>query len=577
MASVQDNNSLLLYRVGPVLCCAPSLMVETIIQPPTLTRTPGSSSAKPGIFKHAGHIVSSFDLRYKFGVEQKNWIQPGRMILTQLEKGNVGFWVDEILAVIEFPPKGWGALPAGIPRGIFSKTLLLDNKIYLYAEFEKLFTIQDTGYLKQYIQQILQKENTRKTLTDSGEVSTGKMQSKTSPRDLPTTNNTVPETETGSADTSSTSTASTIPANKNTIPSTPVTVKHTADANKKLNTNNTVTQNSDTQKSLSSSVHPATPASSSDIPVPEIKPGAMENKTTREKTSVGINTQKSTHSIVTENTNTKPVVKPARTSLQIKEETRQISSAVPDTDEKSSGAWLAVVFLLLLFSGLGSGIWYILKPRSAILTVSTDYTETHTETNNYEYQSYSATVKPAQTEPASTESNVHKEPVTAQPSGAVATTPTESEKQSTTNISENKTGTTTADGGNAYRASIKQDQDGVTIILDSPADDPVFRQEDKPDVTPVNSDKETTETSTPQKAVTAAVEVQPVRTQIEIIHIVVKGDTLWHIARRYVNNPYRYPELARLSNIKNPDRIYPGNRVRIIKRQHQARKQNESK
>ena len=49
-----------------------------------------------------------------------------------------------------------------------------------------------------------------------------------------------------------------------------------------------------------------------------------------------------------------------------------------------------------------------------------------------------------------------------------------------------------------------------------------------------------------------------------IRHFVVKGDTLWHIAKRYINNPYRYPELARLSKIKNPDLIYPGDRVKII-------------
>ena len=52
--------------------------------------------------------------------------------------------------------------------------------------------------------------------------------------------------------------------------------------------------------------------------------------------------------------------------------------------------------------------------------------------------------------------------------------------------------------------------------------------------------------------------------QQEVIHIVVRGDTLWFIAKRYVNNPLRYPELARLSNIKNPDLIYPSDRVRIF-------------
>ena len=50
----------------------------------------------------------------------------------------------------------------------------------------------------------------------------------------------------------------------------------------------------------------------------------------------------------------------------------------------------------------------------------------------------------------------------------------------------------------------------------------------------------------------------------EIIHIVVKGDTLWHIAEFYIKDPYRYPELAKLSSIKNPDLIYPGDKVRII-------------
>ncbi len=53
----------------------------------------------------------------------------------------------------------------------------------------------------------------------------------------------------------------------------------------------------------------------------------------------------------------------------------------------------------------------------------------------------------------------------------------------------------------------------------------------------------------------------------EIIHIVARGDTLWHIATRYLGNPWRYPELAELSRIKDPDWIYPGDIIRIIKKQ----------
>ena len=48
-----------------------------------------------------------------------------------------------------------------------------------------------------------------------------------------------------------------------------------------------------------------------------------------------------------------------------------------------------------------------------------------------------------------------------------------------------------------------------------------------------------------------------------ITHVVVKGDTLWHIAQTYLKDPFRYPELAALSKINNPDLIYPNEIVHI--------------
>ncbi len=46
-------------------------------------------------------------------------------------------------------------------------------------------------------------------------------------------------------------------------------------------------------------------------------------------------------------------------------------------------------------------------------------------------------------------------------------------------------------------------------------------------------------------------------------HVVVRGDTLWDISETYVKDPFRYPELAKLSSITNPDLIYPNDQVRI--------------
>ncbi len=50
------------------------------------------------------------------------------------------------------------------------------------------------------------------------------------------------------------------------------------------------------------------------------------------------------------------------------------------------------------------------------------------------------------------------------------------------------------------------------------------------------------------------------------LHTVVRGDTLWDIAARYVGSPWAFRELARNSNIRNPDLIYPGDRIVVILR-----------
>ncbi|MCW9055126.1 MAG: chemotaxis protein CheW, partial [Gammaproteobacteria bacterium] len=148
---LQDADALLLYKVGPVFCCSPTLTVEAVILPPKLTHAPGYSEAEPGVFKHACGIVHVVDLRKRFGVERENWKDPGKIIVVEIEGGYAGFWVDEILDVMHFPEKGWSNVPACIPRTVFKRTLLLKNDIQLYCDFEALFKFKETGYLREYI------------------------------------------------------------------------------------------------------------------------------------------------------------------------------------------------------------------------------------------------------------------------------------------------------------------------------------------------------------------------------------------------------------------------------------------
>jgi len=56
-------------------------------------------------------------------------------------------------------------------------------------------------------------------------------------------------------------------------------------------------------------------------------------------------------------------------------------------------------------------------------------------------------------------------------------------------------------------------------------------------------------------------------------HVVQRGDTLWGIARLFLTNPWRWPELwgMNLEQIRNPHLIYPGQRLVLLRADGRAR------
>jgi chemotaxis signal transduction protein/LysM repeat protein len=67
---------------------------------------------------------------------------------------------------------------------------------------------------------------------------------------------------------------------------------------------------------------------------------------------------------------------------------------------------------------------------------------------------------------------------------------------------------------------------------------------------------------TPDNPVAESLAV-PTGTPAARTYVVVRGDTLWDIAKKHAGDASRYPELAKRSSIGNPHRIHPGDVVRI--------------
>ena len=628
---LSDNqHSLLTFRVGPVLCCAPSLPVESIITPPNkLTQPPGSNPANPGIFRHGSHIVKVIDLRQKFGVELSQQTQPGNLIITRFNDESTAFWIDQIIDVFDFPKEGWGNLPAAIPRGVFSRTLLLQQNIHLYSEFEKLGSIQDLGYLKHYIQQ-LQKLDKKSEAQDSSSVkedvktTTASAQSaanktethKTTSTDKHTKDNTDTEIK-GHTETVKPALSTTVGNDKDpyflekntNTPETTLSSISKPSNQPYVNTTSAGAKNDKSEQSRHVSVNSTN----------QHKAPLTASKLTAANMSSVNNAVRNEGKAASTTENTIAINKPAeqkntyeqnaskhdpmhKTSIQT-----QVKNNIED-NESSYGILIFILIIISLLFILGYFLLFSTETNHEIQQNKTSSTVTSSLTNE----------KPSYTYPEPEPDNeileeVEKQfsPTTKKDTVDKAITP-QSNVNELINQEDNLL-TKTTEPAQPYRADISQQQDEITITLHRPA--PVtsepeieakFATEidqgieekknelvDSPsatkEISPFSSSVKETITIKEESSVSSTTneqeqikDAEQSEGKIEInvekntntktkkdkaiqefIHIVKKGDTLWAIAKKYVNDPFLYPELARLSNIKNPHRIYPGNRVRI--------------
>ena len=452
--TINDANALLVFSVGPVLCCAPTLAVETVMMPPLIHKTPGSDRNHPGVFRHNQGMVSVVDLRQRFGVEEDAWQTPGRIIVAEISGGHAGFLVDSILDVMLWPEQGWGALPAMVPRDVFKRTLLLKDQIHLYTDFEELFHFRESGYLRAHIAALVEKQKQVAGENKANEIpitpavslqSPAVLQVKQSDSEKEISHSVVTETRPVQTPWTNASPERRAAPSSNKKPESGLKTRPAATTN--------LRRYDDT------------------MPKPQIKTPAFIEPSFAVPVTVTDN-----------NKSFEPNVKPL-----IEENTRvDTASGKLIMAGLVAALLVAVTFVMMSFN----------KPEITITTQPEQVTRKAEQTSDV----------------------VETEPV------------------------------------QDYQASITQDDEGIVITIDTAPEDLLKQQ-------PVNEP-----TNENQPDTSAGVISTPVPEEKTIVHVVVKGDTLWAIANRYVRDPWRYPELAKLSNIKNPHRIYPGNKVKIIMR-----------
>ena len=657
--SIQDSNALLLYKVGPVLVCSPTMLVEAVVMPPKFTATPGSGEAEPGVFKSIHGLVRVVDLRLRFGVDKDDIVTPGRIIIAEVEGGHAGFWVDEIEDVTAFPETGWSQVPSHIPREVFSRTLVQDNQIRLYADFEKLDKFKSTGYLRRHIEILKAKKEDKEAVANK--VSVKDKTTKTTDSDQPEKDSKTPEVtarplaETESQEISSTDSFN----NKNRLAAkSPRPADSPLPREKKSPSN-------DLKKPTTAETSRTLAAGKSKQAVTNASPALSRAQTA----TVSSTRQKQTVSQTPGGVSTsgKPVsfgdsAKAAGQAFQASQTAKsELAMSVGGsmagsmdrsmerpTEKKGAEHSSHGMAMLMTIALVVVGLMFIVYQMFESLENGAEKT-TYNNSQPLEYGLDNEYLDRTMEEASIVGSRENKADIATEP---VEMETTEQEKQpgDEEKLALNKPGLTEnlsaeqeikADPGPEQdveaeaegRVKISRNPEGVVIVVDETMNNnemplsqtvndsestpriPITEQtknlsthavkeQDELDLKPAPVEKTLAEESSgnkeniemlrvekqrekPAKQENSIEKTEPVNrpvkksqpeplsptsktTRRKFIHIVVKGDTLWHIAKRYINNPWRYPELAKLSKIKNPDLIYPGDKVVIIIKSNQS-------
>lgn len=527
---------LLIFRVGPAICCVTSNSVETIMRPPE-KETHGKDGNLPEIFRHGGRIARVVDVRLKFGLSAAENAADGNIILSKTDKGLFAFWVDQIINVIDADEGKWGMLPPKLPRDVFSATFMLNDDILLFTDFASIQQMKPSVGLREHLE-LLAQNRTEKVVD---ETTVGK------------------STEETAAD-----------SEKDPVKAEPAAIKSEATG----------------KAELKPEPKPAPSPRPVSTPVPKTEPIKVPERPRAAKPAVAEVRETTTPRSVTASAEPAPRVSQHRTTATPPPpmpksgraaQTPPRNERVYVDDDEEEGSWLfPLIVMLTLVAVLGGG-WYFYNNLSS---PATGYARAGYEAADsaLETDSMVEDENPPSTYQLSDEPVDEPQPDNTLIANNYDTPPAIEEPQEEPQVAEpilEEPVVEQAPPEDQYSATIEKEDNVLTITLDNPEGDALKGPEEtdvpKPtasdisEAAPADSDTAVVEEAPAEETGKVADEgpEEPVAQTTIITHVVEKGDTLWDIAEKYVKDPYKYPELAKYSDIKNPDLIYPGDIVRI--------------
>ncbi|MDH5424283.1 MAG: chemotaxis protein CheW [Gammaproteobacteria bacterium] len=523
------NSNFVIFKIGPVPCCVDANSVYLVIEPPAhITAIPGSNSYRPGLFTHTKRAVAVYDVRTKFNLPTG---QRGKILIAEINNRLLGFWVDSIQEIISSNQGTWQPLPAECPRELFDGVLLYKSQLVFKTGFEALSNAQVNTRAHLFINQFIN-ESTHADVTTSKQSVT---------QNPPVLSNSAKPTE----------------HVRNEPTHSKITTGSKAVTAKLQPTTKTSRQLTDRSLNMTTKSRPVLlQKTKTQDHTPTIKHNTHKHTTTPSKAVYSPSAITKTPVPATPKNDSARLI---NTQTNVKVPANYLSGTVRQdktNESNQSSGWFTIFLVLTLIIATPLTGYYI-------------FFQTPSTASRYQ----SKTALQHNTLPASRAADTGlSPPVTDQTlsrheavdlTDADTTTPASNSIEALEDTAINQA---------THDAAITPTKNTITIIIDDP--------DAKLEFTPPEADKKPS-LMTAQIKETADVvyTIKPVEkntneekplaakaknTSRQVTHIVVKGDTLWHIAKRYIRDPLKYKQLAHLSNIKNPDLIYPGNRIIII-------------